>query len=290
MRQIVGTSKGRAAALVALCGLLSGCASLVSSAASDFADGLSVAILNQDDPETVKAAVPSYMLMLDSLVEGSDDDPDILSAAATLYASYGAVFADDPARAKRLTRRARDYAQRAMCVEYEDACQWREQTFDEFSSSVVGVTADDAELLYTYGFSTLAYLRAHSDDWNSLAELPQAEALFDHYLSIAGDEVNEATYVYMGVLLTLRPPALGGKPEIAREYFEKAIDLSDGRDLSAKVEFAKGYAKMLYERELHDELLTDVVNADPYADGLTLSNVLAKEEAAKLLLEADEYF
>lgn len=276
--------------LVVLGSLLGGCASLVSSAASNFADGLSVAILNQDDPETVKAAVPSYMLMLDSLVEGNPDDPDILSAAATLYASYGAVFADDPVRAKRLTRRARDYSQRAMCAEYADACRWRSQTYDEFTASVAGVAAEDAELLYTYGFSTLAYLRAHSDDWNSLAELPQAEALFDHYLEIAGDDVNEATFVYMGVLLTLRPPALGGKPEIAREYFEKAIALSDGRDLSAKVEFAKGYAKMLYERELHDELLLDVVSADPYADGLTLSNVLAKEEAARLLLEADEYF
>ena len=263
---------------------------VVSSAATDFADGLSVAILNQDDPETVKAAVPSYMLMLDSLVESNPDDPDILSAAATLYASYGAVFADDPVRAKRLTRRAREYGQRAMCAEYADACLWREQTYDEFTVSVAGVTAENAELLYIYGFSTLAYLRAHSDDWNSLAELPQAEALFDHYLAIAGTEVNEATYVYMGVLLTLRPPALGGKPEIAREYFEKAIALSEGRDLSAKVEFAKGYAKMLYERDLHDELLLDVVSADPYADGLTLSNVLAKEEAAKLLLEADEYF
>ena len=290
MRQILRTNTGRAVTLVVLVSLLGGCASLVSSAASDFADGLSTAILNQDDPETVKAAVPSYMLMLDSLVEGNPDDPDILSAAATLYASYGAVFADDPVRAKRLTRRARDYSQRAMCAEYADACRWRDQTYDEFTASVAGVSADDAELLYTYGFSTLAYLRAHSDDWNSLAELPQAEALFDHYLDIAGDDVNEATYVYMGVLLTLRPPALGGKPEIARGYFEKAIALSDGRDLGAKVEFAKGYAKMLYERELHDQLLKDVVSADPYADGLTLSNVLAKEEAARLLLEADEYF
>ena len=281
---------GKATLLVIVAAGLGGCASLISNAATDFADGLSTAILNQDDPETVKAAVPSYMVLLDSLVEGNPDDPDILAAGATLYASYGAVFADDPARAKRLTRRARDYAQRAMCEEYADACNWREQTYDEFTASVSDVTAEQADFLYTYGFATLAYLRAHSDDWNTLAELPQAEALFEHYLVIAGDDVNQATYVYMGVLQTLRPPALGGKPELARANFEKAIELSDGRDLSAKVEFAKGYAKMLYERELHDELLTEVMSADPYADGLTLSNVLAKQEAAALLLEADDYF
>ncbi len=284
------TPTGKAILLLLTAAGLGGCASLVSNAASDFADNLSGAILNQDDPETVKAAVPSYMVLLDSLVESNPDDADILAAGATLYASYGAVFADDPVRAKRLTRRARDYAQRAMCAEYGDACNWRDQTYDEFTASVSGVGAEKADYLYTYGFATLAYLRAHSDDWNSLAELPQAEALFDHYLAIAGDDINQATYVYVGILQTLRPPALGGKPELARANFEKAIELSDGRDLSAKVEFAKGYAKTLYERELHDQLLTEVIAADPYADGLTLSNVLAKEEAAVLLLEADDYF
>lgn len=280
----------RTAAIVLLGSAVAGCASLVSSAASGFADSLSLAILNQDDPETVRAAVPSYMVLLDSLVEGSPDDPDILGAAATLYASYGAVFADEPARAKRLTRRARDYGQRAMCAEHSDACRWRELDYDEFVASMIQVNDNDAELLYTYGFATLAYLRAHSDDWNALAELPQAEALFERYLDIAGENANQSSYVYMGILLTLRPPALGGQPERAREYFETAIELSDGRDLSAKVEFAKGYAKTLYDRELHDALLTEVLEADPYADGLTLGNVLAQREAAVLLLEADEYF
>jgi hypothetical protein len=94
----------------------------------------------------------------------------------------------------------------------------------------------------------------------------------------------------MGILLTLRPPSLGGKPEEAREHFEKAIAMSDGRDLSAKVEYAKGYAKLLYERELHDRLLGEVMEASPYADGLTLSNVMAKEEAEQLMAEADDYF
>ncbi len=290
MTQMLPTTWVRTIAICLTLLALGGCASLVSSAASGFADGLSTAILNQDDPDTVKAAVPSYMLMLDSLVESNPDDAEILGAASTLYASYAAVFVDDPDRAKRLTRRARDYGQRAICADYAEACGWRELNYDDFTASLAGVKASDADSLYTYGVATLAYLRAHSDDWNSLAELPQAEALFGHYLDIAGDDVEEATFVYMGILLTLRPPALGGRPDEARVFFEKAIALSDGRDLSAKVEFAKGYAKLLYERDLHDELLKDVVTADPYADGLTLSNVLAQREAAKLLLQADEYF
>ena len=153
-----------------------------------------------------------------------------------------------------------------------------------------GIGPKQGEYLYVYGFASLAYLRAHSSDWNSLAELPQMEALFDHYMNINGDEVNGAVYTYMGILLTLRPPALVGEPERAREYFEKAIAMSDGKDLGAKVEYARGYAKLLYERELHDRLLNEVLEADPYQDGYTLSNVLAKEQAEAMLAEADDYF
>jgi len=279
-----------AALLLPVAPLVAGCASLVSNAASGFADNLSVAVLNQDDPATAKAALPSYMVLVDSLIEGSPDDADMLAAAAEMYASYGAVFADDEARAQRLTAKARRYALKAMCQRYDEACGWRSMNYDEFVASVSGVRERDAEYLYSYGFTTLAYMRAHSSETDTLAELPQAEALFEHYLEIAGDDVSASTHTYLGILLTLRPPALGGKPEQAREHFERAIELSDGRDLSAKVEYARGYAKLLYERELHDRLLNEVLAADPYADGLTLTNVMAQEDAALLLAEADDYF
>ncbi len=280
----------RVLAIFATALALSGCASLMSSAATGLADNLSAAILNQDDPEIVRIGAPSYLLLLDSFVEGSPDNPEILSATAMLYATYGVVFADDEARAAKLTSRARRYALRAMCESYKPACRWPDATYDEFVATLNGIGAKHAEFLYTYGFASIAFLTAHSSDMNSLAELPQVEALFNHYLDISGDEVNSSVYTFMGVLLTLRPPALGGEPERAREFFEKGIAESGGRDLSVKVEYAKGYAKLLYERELHDQLLNEVLEADPYHDGFVLTNVMAQEEAATLLAEADDYF
>ena len=269
---------------------LSGCASLMTSAASGLTDSISDSVLNQDDPETAKAALPTFMVLIDGMIRDNPQDPDLLASGATLYASFGAIFADDEARASRLTTRARNYAQEAMCESYTPSCDWPGSTYDEFVASLDGISAKQAEYLYTYGFASLAFLRAHSSDWNSLAELPQMEALFNHYMLVSGDDANSAVYTYMGILLTLRPPALGGEPERAREYFEKAIALTGGKDLGVKVEFAKGYAKLLYERELHDRLLTEVLEADPYSDGFTLSNVLAKEQAAALMAEADDYF
>jgi len=177
-----------------------------------------------------------------------------------------------------------------MCETYRPSCGWPHATYDEFIAALDGIGKKKADVLYAYGFASLAYLQAHSADWDSLAELPQIEALFDHYLNISGDEVNSSVYTYMGIMLTLRPPALGGEPERAREFFEKAIADSAGADLSAKVEYARGYARLLYKRDLHDRLLTEVVEADPNRKGYVLTNVMAQEEAATLLAEADDYF
>jgi len=279
------------AVLLAIAGLqLGACASLISNVASDMADNLSSAMLNQDDPETVRAGMPSYMLLMDSFVEGSPDDPDMLTAAAKLYALYGAVFVEDEVRARRLTTRARKYALKAMCGTYAPSCEWRELNYEDFVATLDGLTERDVEVVYSYALATVTHLLAHSSDLNALAELPQAEALLGRYLELSGEAAQPSAHIYLGALQTIFPPSLGGKPEEARAHFEKAIALTNGRDLSAKIWFAKGYAKTLYDRELHDELVDEVLAASPYADGLTLTNVLAQEEALQLRAAANDYF
>jgi hypothetical protein len=280
------------ASLVLLCTILlsSGCASLVSNAASNFADNLSAAVANQTDPETVRDGAPAYLLLLDSLIEGSPDDPQLLAAAANMYASYGAVFAADPIRAKRLTDRAHSYGYKAICISYKPACDWQGISYDDYLATLGGLSEKHADVVYAYGLASLAYIRTHADDFNAIARLPHAEALLTRYLEISGGETDATVYVFLGILATIRPPAFGGEPEKGRAAFERAIDLTDGKDLSAKVEFASGYARLLYERELHDKLLNEVMAADPHVTGFTLTNVMAQEDAAELLASADDYF
>ena len=270
--------------------LCSGCTMLVSNAATSFSDNLSAAVLNQDDPELVRDGLPTLLLTMDSMIEGSPDNPQMLAAGARLYASYGALFAVEEERALKLTARARRYGLRAMCASYDPSCGWPGMTYDSFVATLDGIDPKDSDILFSYGLASLAYLRVRSSDWDTVAEFPLVQALFDHYLDISGDEVNSSVYTYMGIMHTLRPPSLGGEPELAREFFEKAIADSKGHDLNAKVEYAKGYAKLLYERELHDRLLTEVLEADPNQDGFVLSNVMAQKEAATLLAESDDYF
>ena len=66
---------------ISILALNAGCASMMSSAASGLADNLSAAVLNQNDPETVRDGAPAYLLLLDSFLEGNPEDPALLSGS-----------------------------------------------------------------------------------------------------------------------------------------------------------------------------------------------------------------
>jgi hypothetical protein len=269
--------------------LISGCASLVSNMATQFGNNLSSSFLNQDDPELVRAGMPSYILLLDSFLQGEEDNTAILASAATMYASYGAVFANDESRAAQLTRRGRDYADNALCKEIEESCAWRNISYDAFAVSLGNVDEKHAELIYTYGFASLAYIRAHSSDWNALAQIPQATAVMERYIVMSGEAANPSAHNYLGILMTFRGE-MGGQMDQGRAQFEQAIAASGNQDLSAKLEYLKGYARARYDRELNDKLCGEILNANPDADDYTLTNVMAQKEATVVCAEADDYF
>lgn len=270
--------------------LLSGCKTLMSKATGGLAGNLSDAMLNQDDPETVRDGVPAYLLMLDSFVLGSPDDVNMLQAAAELYAAYGVIFVDDPERAKRLTRKSLAYAQRALCSSNPEGCGLTDMHLRQVNTQVVSMGVEDVGTLYTFGLSWLAYIQARAGEATALTQLPQATMVMERTRELDPEFKASQVALYLAVLNTIRPPALGGDFKAGREHYERALQLSDGRDLNIKVKYARYYARTLYDRELHDRMLNEVLKTDPVQPDLTLANTLAQREARILLDSADDYF
>lgn len=269
---------------------LTGCSVFIDRATSDMADNLSSAILNQDDPKIVRDGAPAYLLLMDSLIEGDPHNASILGAAASLYAAYGIVFVEDEQRSKRLTARAFSYGQRAICEQNESGCGLGDLNFEEFEQALQETRQRDSDALYSFAVSWLAFTRAHSDEWGVLADLPRVELVLLRVQALDPEFETANVDLYLGVLNSLRTPALGGDPEVGRKHFENALAASGGRDLTVKLEFARTYARLMYDRELHDELLKQVLAADPIQPGYTLFNVLAQQEAVGLLADGDDYF
>ena len=270
--------------------LLGACASVMQTATNDMAANLSSAIMNQDDPETVRDGAPAYLLLLDSFVTGSPNNASMLSAAAELYAAYGVIFVQEPERADRLTERALSYGQQALCASNKDACGIQDLSFNAFEAILENLDRKDAPSLFTYGLVSIAYIKVHSGDWGAMTRLPFVESALDRVLALDAGYKTVQVEHFLAVLNTIRPPALGGNFDAGKNHYERAIALSDGKDLSIYVDYARYYARTLYDRELHDRLLNEVMAADPHQEGYTLFNTLAQRDARQLLDSADDYF
>lgn len=269
---------------------LSGCQLIARSATTGLAEDVSAAVLEQDDVLIVRDGGPAYLIAIDGLIQGDPDSETLLLAGARLYSAYASAFVAEPDRAQRLTLRAKEYGQRAMCARRRTLCDPAKLSFDDFERHLALTTLADIDALYGLGSAWAVWVQTNSGDWNAIADLPKVQALMERIVSLRPDYESGGAHLYLGVLYTLRPASMGGKPDLGRRHFESAIEFSAGRNLAAKVLFARQYARLLFDRPLHDRLLNEVVNAEPKATGFTLGNVLAQEEARKLLADADEYF
>jgi len=274
------------AGLIALCG----CSSMVSKATGRLSDSLTSAVMNQNDPETVRQGAPAYLLLIDGLVENDPDNPELLLSAARLYASYAGAFVEDEERAGRLAEKGRDYGWRGLCQSNPRTCEVWGRPYEEFEQVVLGLGERDVPAMYASAAAWASWIQANTDDWSAVADKARVEALMARVIALDEGYQRGAAYLYMGVLATLLPEAMGGKPEEGRRHFERAIELSNERDLMAKMLLAREYARLVFNRELHDRLCREIVAEDPQEPGLTLTNTLAIDEAERLLAESEEYF
>ena len=270
--------------------LLSGCASIMGSVTGGLASNLSAAILNSDDPAMIRDGAPAYLILIDSLLAGSPDNADLLAQSAELHSAYAGAFVAEPARAAQLHDKAKSQMLRAACLSLKNACQLDTRDFDEFSSWVNAQDRKSVPEMYNLGSIWAGWIQANSADFTAIAQLGRVKALIQRVADLQPDFANGGAFLYMGVFETLLPPAMGGRPELGRQHFERALAISNERNLIVKVMLADQYGRLMFDRDLHDRLLEEVLAADVQAPGLTLMNTVAKERAQLLLESADDYF
>ena len=267
-----------------------GCSAIVGRASSRLADDLSAAILEQDDLETVRDGAPAYLLAVDGMIEGQPENIQLLSTGARLYSAYASAFVENPERRIKMTTRALGYARRALCLVNSDICAAIDEPYDAFAPSLATATPKHLAELYGFGSAWATWVQANAGDWGAVAELPKIQALMERVIELDESYDDGQPHLVLGVLDTLRPASMGGQPEKGRDHFERAIEISQGQNLMAKVMLAESYARLIFDKELHDRLLEEVLAADPHSGSRTLVNTMAQLRAQELLADSDEYF
>ncbi len=275
--------------IVSLLSLVS-CGSLISNAKKEFAEDLSATILAHDEPETIKQAIPTYLVLVSSLIRGDQGNVDLLISGSHLYGSYASVFVEEKNRKIVLAKRSFNYAERAVCLKLAKACKARTMSYLEFELMLKVFKKEEADLMFAYGSAWLGLIQANRADWNAVAELPKAKSIIARVLELDEDISNGDAHLYMGVMESLLPPAMGGKPELAKKHFERALEISKRKNLMALLMYAEKYARLLFDRELHDKLLNELLAVDDKESKTLLIDTIARVKAKELLADADDYF
>lgn len=276
--------------LLPFCLLGSGCSYIIENQTNKAAQHLSDTLLNYEDPATVAAAIPTFLLLIDSIANSDNASANSQLSAAQMYGAYSSAFVTDNHRQKILTTKAFSYAQLGCCQKDKKWCALDELNQEKFAGFVAKLNKKDSELTYAYAAAWLSYIQSHGDDWNVIADLSKAKLLLESVVTYNETYDNAGAHLYLAAIASSLPPALGGQPDVGKYHFDRAIELTGGRHLLLKVEYARRYARLIFDKELHHRLLTEVLTAEPKQEGLTLMNTWAQQEAKKLLDDEDRYF
>lgn len=276
--------------LGALAGLMCGCGALIDRATARFAADLERAVLNYDSPDIVERGLPAFLLTLEARREANPNDPALLRSLSSLTATYAGLFVDDEAAARRMHARALEYAEQAACSAGSSLCGAVELPFRDFEPEVAKIGANELKTAYSLGVAWVGWIAAHRADYAALADLPKAERLLQRVAELSPEHDRGAVWLYLAVLNSQRPPAAGGRPDLALQYFERARAISGGDNLMVEVFLADSYARLLFDRELWVERLEHVLAADPAKPGFTLANHIAQARARVLLEQTARIF
>lgn len=266
------------------------CAMLQACAVARLGDNLPYGVLDNDDLELVGDGLPTYLLMVDGMIVNWPESESLLRSGASLYSAYAGIYVKDKARARSLTNKALGYALRAACARDKDWCEVRSIKIERFDELLADAGKKDVPMMYTLGSTWVSYIQQNSGDWNAVGELGRVDALMQRVVALdEGYEFGQA-HMYLGALNSILPASLGGNPDQAKSHFDRATALSNGRNLLAKTLCAERYARLTFDRELHDQLLNEVLAADPVEHGLTLQNRYAQRQAQALLDSSADYF
>lgn len=239
-----------------------------------------------DDAELVAAALPAYLLFLDAAIVSRPGDRRLLAAGAELYGLYAALAGEQGARARRLTERSLRYAAEAVAVRLKSSRDLRAMTYAEFERTLLTTKPAAVPELYALGSSWAAWIRAHADDVRATAEIPRAEAVMRRVADLRPSYRGGSAFLYLGAMAAMLPGEMGGNAAQAAADLERAIDLSGGDNLMARVLYAERFVRGSAGEEAYRRWLRDVAESEANGE-FGLLNRLARREARRLLEEAE---
>jgi len=284
----------RISLLFLLIAVLTACATsktMTVAATASLLEDVAKASNKQSDLMLIRRGMPSYLMLIDGMVEALPDNKRLLINAAQLYAAYASAFIqdEDKAYARTLYARARDYALRAL--EQNGFKNPVTGSFDDFETRLPDLGKKDVPYMFWAASCWGSWISLNQGSMEAMAELPRVEMMMKRVLELDEAFYYGGAHIFMGVLDASRPRVAGGDLDRARDHFLKAIKLGKGKFLMARIYYADYYAKKAFDRDLFISILGKVLETPAdISPELTLLNTVAHTKAKEMLDQVDEYF
>jgi hypothetical protein len=262
----------------------------------------------EEDFELAVEAGGANLKALEGFAYAAPDNEDLARLLAQGFGTYTfgiletraeEAGLDDPDRAEHLRERARGLYARGQ--RYAERLLRRDARFgaaldgtaDALRAALAHAEADDVPALFWCAYNWGSRINLSLHDPGALADLPKVEVLMSRVLELDPGYFHGGAHLFYGVYWAGRPAMLGGNMEKGKESFERAVAVTGGRLLLAKVLYARFYGVGTQDRELFDTLLRQVLDApDDVFPQERLATEIAKRRARVLMKQAEngEYF
>jgi hypothetical protein len=266
--------------------------------ASSFED-MERAFNREESPRAAREAAPALLQMLDGIVEMSPRNERLLEQGAMMNATFAFAFIEeeDPAWARILYRKAKDYGLRALAEKDEDLRAALDGPEQPLRARLAALETDHDAIapLFWTAFAWGGEINVSRGDSRAIADLPKVVAIMERLGDLAPAFYYGGPHLFLGVYYASRGSTLGGDPKKARAHFDAVRRITGGRYPLLDVLYARYYCVALGEKDAglaRAEFVAALervgkapLDIDPEN---RLATAIAKARAAKLLPALDD--
>jgi hypothetical protein len=288
-------------------GILGAC-DLVKFTADSTSDVLVVAApsLNQEsDPVFAREAAPGQLKTVEGFYLASPNNTKMITILARGYCEYAFGFLEDDIqtyemdgkpelavpiikRASGMYVRCMNYGLRLLGKSWDEAIRGDLATFEK---KVKGAGKGAVPGLFYTALGLASLININRDNIDIVSYLPKAKMLFERVVELDEKFYNGGGHMALGMLHSAQGAAMGGQPDLAKQHFDKAIAITQGKFLMPKVLMALNYGVITGNQKFFHDTLVDVLKTSPAVwPEQRLANELAHIRARRYLKHEKEWF
>jgi hypothetical protein len=163
----------------------------------------------QSDIVLVRQGIPSYLMLIDGMLQSYPENPDLLLAGAQAYGAYASVLDEDEQdRAAYLSDRAKQYALKAleMTPPFNGALG---KPLEVFQDRLRQTEKKQVPTLFWVGNIWAGWIASSNEGAAAMADLPWVEALMERVLQLDPGFYYGGPHLFQAILLSARPEQFG---------------------------------------------------------------------------------